>query len=234
MLTHALFPTLIGEWYYERHYHFKDIFFRNVLNHIGPNGEWGENSGHIDVHHDPDFVNFFTMTSFFAKEYVSQLQVDIDLWDFNLVKSWLTISDKWSVPNHNHEDAHLSFVYYMNIPDKIPSAPIHFANMHKPNDLTGNMFHLQGDNSVMVKQWNAFNSLSWNWTPNEGQLFIFPANLRHHTQTGYPGANDPLVNTVEGLKNRRISLAGDFLLTFKENKAISYGLQPVSNWKVFA
>jgi hypothetical protein len=233
MISHAIFPTLIGEWYYERHYSFKETFFKNIQNHINADGRWGENSGHVDVHNDPDFANFFTLVAFQAKEYVTQLRVDPDLFDFNLVKSWLTISDKWSVPNHNHADAHLSFVYYMNIPDKAPSAPIFFQNDHKPNDLIGNMFHTQGANAAIVKEWNHYNSLTWSWTPFEGMMLMFPAKLRHYTNTGVPGANDPLATDINVLKTRRISIAGDFLLTYKKKEGISFGIQPVSNWKVF-
>jgi hypothetical protein len=234
MISHALFPTLIGEWYYERHYAFKEVFFKNILNHITPNGGWGENSGHVDLHHDPEFVNFFTLVSYQAREYVTQLRVDPDMFDFNLIKTWATISDKWSVPRHDHQDAHLSFVYYMNIPDKTPSAPIFFENMHKPNDLVGNMFHIQNNNSALVKEWNPYNSLTWSWTPFEGMMLLFPANLKHHTNTGFPGATDPLTTNIDTLKTRRISIAGDFLLTYKKKEGISFGIQPVSNWKVFA
>jgi hypothetical protein len=34
------------------------------------------------------------------------------------------------------------------------------------------------------------------------------------------------------IKDRRISLAGDFVLTLKEKTARSMGLQPISNWRL--
>jgi Putative 2OG-Fe(II) oxygenase len=234
VIPHSIFPTLIGEWYYERHFSFKETFFKHILNHMTPTGATGEASGHVNVHHEPDFANFFTMVTFQAKEYVSQLRVDPDLFDFNLIKTWLTISDKWSVPVHDHSDAHLAFVYYVNVPDKAPTTPIYFMNTAKPNDLINNMFHIQGNNAVLVKEWNHYNSLTWNWNPFEGMMLMFPAKLRHYTDTGFPGARDNPTTNIDELRSRRISIAGDFLLTYKKKEGISFGIQPTSNWKLFA
>jgi len=241
MISHQMFPTLIGEWSYDRSNQFVETFFQNVLNHCDADGRTGESSGHVDVHHDKDFSNLFTMITDCAKEYVAQLSIDTDLWDFNLVKSWLSISDKSSIPAHDHADAHLSFVYYVNIPDSAPTAPIHFINKSTPNDLTGNMFYINpSENGSMsggsVREWNQFNSRTWNFVPHEGMILIFPGHIPHHTDTGpdFRDSRDIPTTNVEEIRKRRVSLAGDFILTFKKKQPICCGLQPVSNWKVFA
>jgi hypothetical protein len=38
---------------------------------------------------------------------------------------------------------------------------------------------------------------------------------------------------VEQLKNKRISIAGDFMLTHKNKTSQFLGLQPIKNWKTY-
>jgi hypothetical protein len=78
---------------------------------------------------------------------------------------------------------------------------------------------------------NEFNS-SPGYEALEGNLIIFPGKLRHATISKSPlyelddNSSDP-----EILKNRRISISGDFLMTFKDpDNRRSLGLQPMGNW----
>jgi len=125
------------------------------------------------------------------------------------------------VPPHNHADAHLSFVYYINVPDD-KASPLHMiAPDERLNDLVGGMF-LRNKNIEAVKYNNQYNCNSVEFRPYEGALIIFPARLKHFVESTQPSDN---------IENRRISLAGDFILTFKETTARSMGLQPISNWR---
>ena len=80
--------------------------------------------------------------------------------------------------------------------------------------------------------WDWFNSYTWQFTPIDGQLMVFPATLNHDTLGQSPQANCS-IKTVEDVKNRRISIAGDILLTHKNKIARNLGLQPISNWRKF-
>ena len=235
MQAHGLFPILVGEFSYDKPQGFKKIFFDNVHKHINADGEDGEFSGHVDIHHDQAFYDFFTDITEHAKEYVSALSVDPSAYTFNLVKTWFSAIKEASIPHHDHSDAHLSFAYYVNVPDEAPSAEIRFA-APKPfyNDLHNGMFAASFDGVYPIKEWNAFNSLSWGFTPIEGTLFIFPARLAHYTNNGIENPTRDIKSAdIDILKKKRICLAGDFILTFANKSNRSMGIQPVSNWKTF-
>ena len=61
---------------------------------------------------------------------------------------------------------------------------------------------------------------------------LFPATLNHDTI----GHDELSTNKIEGIndvENRRISIAGDIILTYKEKIAKHLGLQPIKNWRMF-
>lgn len=218
MKTFDLFPTLVGTEVYPEHEQFKKIFFDNLPKYLREDGITGEQSGHVDLHLNPDFEDLFRFISGVAEDYIEELIGLKDIWDLWLVKTWFS---DFSVPIHNHADAHLSFVYYVNVPyDK--DSPLHMiAPDDRLNDLVSGMF-LRNKDIKVVKYNNQYNCNSVEFRPYEGALIIFPAKLKHFVESTRPSDN---------IENRRISLAGDFVLTFKETTARSMGLQPISNWR---
>ncbi len=223
MKTYDLFPTLVATETYRRHDKFKQTFFDNLPKYLREDGITGEQSGHVDLHLNPDFEEFFKFVASVAEEYVETLVGFKDMWEPWLVKTWFS---DFNVPAHNHEDAHLSFVYYVNVPEE-SAYPLHFLPpLDRPNDLTNGMFLGHKDNRA-VEYNNQYNCSSVEFRPIEGALAIFPAKLRHMVETHK-------TERVEKMEDRRISLAGDFVLTFKEKQARSMGLQPISNWRSFS
>lgn len=222
MKTFDLFPTLVGTEVYPTHKQFKQIFFDNLPKYQREDGITGEQSGHIDLHLNSDFEDFFKFVSRVAEDYIETLIGTKDTWQPWLVKTWFS---DFNVPSHNHEDAHLSFVYYVNIPKDV-AYPLHFLPpLNRCNDLTNGMF-LSHKNIAVVQYNNQYNCNSVLFTPEEGVLVMFPAKLTHMVE-----------NTMKELQpnfeDRRISLAGDFILTLKEPTARSMGLQPINNWRQF-
>ena len=226
MITHALFPTLVGEWNSPNNSQFKEQFFSVILNHMDCNGYSMETTGDVDLHHDPILNPIFEFAVDCAKQYLQTLKLDTSVFDLNLVKTWLNIIREFHTPSHNHADAHLSFVYYLQIPENLKK-PIFFNPATKPNEL----FH--GMNNANITEWNIWNSGSWYFEPKEGQLFMFPGSLYHHTGGDGSGAVDTGCKSIDDFKNRRISIAGDFLLTYNKKIGRAYGIQPVSNWRTF-
>ena len=226
MEKHALFPTLVGEWHWLNKDKFKDEFFSQAFNHLNSNGYSTETTGHVDIHHNPVFDSLWSFSADCAGEYLKTLQLKTELFSLNLIKTWLNIIKEWHTPMHNHADAHLSFVYYVHIPEGV-NKPIYFSPQIRQNEL----FHsIYLDN---VNEWNIYNSGSWYFEPKEGQLFMFPANLHHHTGGYGSGEIDKGCKNMNDLLDRRISIAGDFLLTYNKKIGRSYGIQPVSNWRTF-
>jgi len=220
MKTYDLFPTLVATETYEHHDQFKQIFFDNLPKYLREDGITGEESGHVDLHLNPDFEEFFRFVSGVANEYIETLVGTKEIWESWLVKTWFS---DFNVPMHNHGDAHLSFVYYVNVPE-IAAYPLHLLPpIDRPNDLTTGMF-LANKDAKAVEYNNQYNCNSVEFRPSEGILLVFPAKLGHMVKTHK-------TDQPPNIKDRRISLAGDFILTFKEKTARSMGLQPISNWR---
>jgi hypothetical protein len=198
---------------------------------MNEDGISNEETKHVNLHHEAAFSGLFTFASDCARQYVSAMQLNPDIFEFNVVKTWMNITKEYATPTHNHADAHLSFTYYINLPNDCEK-PIRFynyANRHEPYPGM-----IKFNNPV---RWDPINSYSWQFSPIEGQMFVFPASLPHDT-VGTDGAEvgsslEQGCKTVEQLSKSRICLAGDILLTFKERANKPMGLQPVSEWRVF-
>jgi hypothetical protein len=227
MINHALFPTLVSEFHYDYPHRFKEIFFNSIFDHLNENGYSDEQTGHVTIHHDEKFKEIYQFAVSCVKTFIKVYNVDPELFDINVVKSWLNITAGISNPKHNHADAHITFVYYVHIPDSI-QAPIRFYNhlrRHEPFPAFSKM-------NNQSNTWNAINSYTWQFVPTDGQLMVFPATLYHDTVGNSCDAN-PSIKTEVDIKNRRISIAGDILLTHKEKIARHLGLQPIHNWRKF-
>lgn len=232
MIKHAVFPTLVGEFNYEYPQKFKEIFFKIVPNLLDSNGNSNEKTGHVTIHHTLEFKDLYTFISKNIKEFLSVYECDPSLMDAYIVKSWLNIVRDIQTPYHSHADAHISFVYYVNIPDDIKE-PLRFF----PSFPMGRFEPYVGFTKYASRgdSWNAFNAQCWEYYPTEGSLLIFPATIPHDTYL-YSSLQkiDYSKNSLEdNLKKKRISIAGDILLTFKEKTAKAMGLQPIKNWRKF-
>jgi hypothetical protein len=73
--------------------------------------------------------------------------------------------------------------------------------------------------------------MSVSYEAKEGKVIVFPSRLDHMT-TVFDG-NDDITADVDVIKKRRISISGDFLITYKKPKHVAMGLQPVKNWRIF-
>lgn len=229
METFDLFPTLVTKDTYSDHQKFKKIFFEKLPQYQRDDGITGEQSGNITLHHELEFEELFKYVSDTAKMYVNILIGSKDTWEPWIVKTWFS---DFCVPPHDHADAHLSFVYYVNVPRR-KEFPLHFLPpKDNPNDLTNGMF--LPDKSIATKCVNnQYNGSSVVFSPQEGDLLMFPSSLSHVVED--PQQNSLVRFTInnEDMENRRISLAGDIILTFKEKSSRSMGLQPVTNWRTF-
>jgi hypothetical protein len=227
MIEHKLFPTLLGEFHNPRHQEFKDIFYANIFNHMTVDGYSTETTGHVSLHLDPAFHDLFVWTTGCVQTYISRYNIDPDLFDINVIKTWMNITKDRKTPIHNHADAHISFTYYINIPSSA-KRPIRFHNFHNRHEpFPGSIRH----NNPL--RWDDVNSYTWEFEPAEGQLFVFPATLPHETGGDQRAIRENGCTTREQLENSRICLACDMLLTYKEVSAKAMGVQPIKNWKRF-
>ena len=223
---YPLFPTLITEAFYEKHAELKPVLEKGIFRHMTPDGFSNERTGHVSLHLDPEFEPLFNFVSEVTKEYIRTFLINPDLFNIHIVKSWMNIIREQGTPFHNHADAHLSFVYYINIPEDV-STPIMFYN--HPNWYEPYMGFSKFNEP---SEWNPFNSPAWSFPTKEGALMMFPARVNHDTPST-SGDPDIGVKSLKDLRRKRVSLAGDIILTFREVSAKSMGLQPIKNWLTF-
>lgn len=225
-IEHALFPTLVLETFNEDHASIKKAFEKRILHHIGEDGFSNGETGHLTVHHDSAFKPVFELATKAAKAYMEKLSVNPDLYDFNLVKAWMNMVRNQDTPTHHHRDCHMSFVYYIHIPDDA-NMPLTFQRdeyRHEP--FAGCIKH------APPFEWNWFNSYTWSFAPKEGAMFVFPANILHGTPPRN-GEKDTGVFSLKDYRKHRVAVAGDFVLTYKERYAKSLGIPPIKNWRIF-
>lgn len=226
MQIHGLFPTLLLEEKNENSDHLKKIFLETILNYTDQDGYSSEGTGHVTLHHEPLYEPIFAMATKLAKQYCEVMQIDPELFDFNITKTWFNIIEKQETPFHNHGDSHLSFCYYVNVPHELASPIRFYAHFEKYEPVPG---FAKFNNPA---EWNLFNSYCWSFPASEGTMYLWPAKVSHDTP-GVVGYCPPGIKTIEDAKQRRISLAGDILLTYKEKAKVALGLQPKRNWRTF-
>jgi hypothetical protein len=170
----------------------------------------GELNGKVLVHKDPKFAPFFKEVRLKIEEYAKLFSFDLSKYDLNFVKSWYTVCDpKFNVPPHYHSCSHISFVYYLNVEKNDPLV-FKFDN---PNEWFGDSFSF-------CTERDGINSLTHRVQPLPETLLIFPGKINHYTSSGR--------------NYNRMCIAGDVLLTLKENLLqFESGLLPTQYWSSF-
>jgi uncharacterized protein (TIGR02466 family) len=167
----------------------------------------GELNGKVLVHKDPAFASFFKEVKSKVVDYLNVFNFQQELYDLNIVKSWYTVcGTKFNVPKHYHSCSHISFVYYIDVKENDPLI-FYIDNM---NEWFGDAFYF-------VKERQDLNGLNYAVQPKNETLLIFPGKLKHFTasQRNY----------------KRMSIAGDVLLTLKEDMLdFESGLLPTKYW----
>jgi len=234
MIKHEIFPTLYGEWKFPDHDIFKDQFKKTIFDYIRNNGTTpsvigvGENTKHVSLHTVDSYSPIFRFASDCAREYIRSMNVDDQLYDLFLVKSWLSVSGTKS-NIHSHGDAHVVFTYYINIPKGL-DRPLRFHRKYgNMNDLYFEMSHWNCNNNF-----NQFNAATWTQNVKEGDLFVFPGKLKHDN-VGFDSETETIVEAFDEdeLFQQRICLAGDFIICYRDISSNPTGTQPISNWRVF-
>lgn len=205
-----LFPTAVASFKCSEHTEFKNTFMERMPEHCivyesGSGLITGESSGKVYLHTDEALAPLFSFVTRCIASYLGQLSYDKSRVNINIVKTWISATDNKTVtPVHAHGTSHLSFVYYMNMPQEADA--IAFQIQSSPNEPYYGAFsdstHRQRS---MVIQRNTLNSNQAVMPVEEGQLLVFPSHLHHGTvKMGDMGAD------------QRIAVAGDVLLVFNE------------------
>lgn len=225
-MIHALFPVLVYEDKYNNPVAVKEETSKIIFKYLDSNGMSDEATGHVSMHHEEVLRPVFEFATNAAKQFISHYMIDPELFDYYVVKSWMNMIEHRETPRHDHADAHISFVYYINVPVN-NSTPITFCNY--PDRYEPFSFMSKNNNP---SEWNLINSYAWSFQPQEGTLFVFPARLSHYVDK-HDNMPETGIHTVDDFHRHRVSVAGDILLTYKDTSAKSLGLQPIKNWRTF-
>jgi uncharacterized protein (TIGR02466 family) len=208
--TVDLFPTTIYVGNMDGHEEYKKQFYKlyskfdyEETNYIST---VSENSGNPLIHLEESLNPLFDEIISHVKNYAHDVLKLKDIFDFVITKTWLSRARKSEdeIRWHIHSTSHISFSYYVNMPENCHS--INFSNQHCPNDLfLGMSSYHEDDNRVMIKEYNSINSEKFFLKPNEGNILLFPSKTVHCTQS-----------EIDNFVGERLAIVGDVILTLKE------------------
>ena len=213
--VHYMFPTTVYSVIPQPSDELLKIVLNNISDYIfdaQPRKDYlavtGEYVGKTNIHHNENLIDFFTVISKHAKNYVTLLGLKENIFDYYVNKCWLSIIQNKNVhmQYHDHWESDISFVYYVEVPENADC--ISFSNNFKANELFPGLFD---DDKPFEKTFfterNALNYTSYYIPPIPGLLVMFPGKLNHGTVANPSGIEQ---------NGRRIAIAGDITLVLKE------------------
>lgn len=204
--VHEIFPLVIFQNNINCHQKFKEDNLEDIKNYWfnGYDNESPECSGKIFLHNDIKYQSFFKDLKESINLYYQNLGVDYTKLNYHITKSWVGYhkdDDTPSIPAHFHNEANISFVYYLKT-DKT-SDKFCLQQYVNRNESVGGLFEVAHKNNILLS-YNRYNCNFYTITPHEGSVIIFPSNIVHFTQK------------KEVRTSERIVIAGDIRVTLKE------------------
>ena len=113
---------------------FYDVYHKFDYEENDVNNTVSENVGNPLIHHEDCLDPLFEEVISHVRNYTLDVLKYKNIFDYVITKTWLSRSRDWkSIPWHIHACAHISFVYYINVPPK--SHKLKFMNPHFKNSL---------------------------------------------------------------------------------------------------
>lgn len=188
-----------------------------------PEMAWtGDLHGVEQIHTHPAFSWIVEQVESHVAIYLQELGVDLSKVDLYIQRAWPIVSrPEQEVGAHCHNTAHISAVYYIQVPTEDTADPgsLVFFNDARVNEVSPG---LGSENTDIMDADNYFNQLYTAYVPVEGRLLIFPAKQRHAV-------------TMNETDEVRVSLSFDIVLTATGKAAGAYEFltPPPSQWKKF-
>ena len=178
----------------------------------------GDIHGVNQIHTDPAFEWIVNRVEQHVAVYLQDIGVDLSKVELYIQRAWPIVSrTDQEVGAHCHNTAHISAVYYVQVPtDELSDqGSLLFFNEARVNEVCPG---LGSENTDIVDADNYLNQLYAAYPPVAGRLLIFPAKQRHAVTR----------NETEEL---RISLSFDIVLTATEQEAYEFLMPPLNQWK---
>ena len=154
-----------------------------------------------------------------VKEYASTLNINIEMIDFYMQRSWATVCDKDEYLNpHKHWQSNISFAYYLKKPQN--SGNIVFSFNENPNEIADKLFSIDKLKKGLLIDINNLNQTVFEIDAMEDEIVIFPSKTAH--------------STMRNLSNEdRISISGDISIMLKNSNQFEHLLPNPNLWQKF-
>ena len=154
-----------------------------------------------------------------VKEYASTLNINIEMIDFYMHRSWATVCDKNEYLNpHKHWQSNISFAYYLKKPQN--SGNIVFSFNENPNEIADKLFSHDKLKKGLLSDINNLNQTVFEIDAMEDEIVIFPSKTAH--------------STMRNLSNEdRISISGDISIMLKNSNEFEHLLPNPNLWQRF-
>tara|TARA_B100001250_G_scaffold82538_1_gene68096 strand:+ start:81 stop:773 length:693 start_codon:yes stop_codon:yes gene_type:complete len=226
---YTIFPTTIYVGEVKDHKKHKEEFYKvypkfdyEVNEH---DNTVSENTGKVLLHLEDTLNPLFEEIIYgHVKSYICDILRYKDIFNYVIIKSWLSRarSSKNEIPWHIHSPSHISFCYYLNMP---PNS--HKLKLGSPyNEFTpflGSHSENKLDERVMIDEYTNLNSVTFDMSPPEGSVVLFPSRIKHTTKS-----------VVKDFTGERLAIVGDIILTLKEDQLqYSMGFIDPKYWKQY-
>ena len=154
-----------------------------------------------------------------VKEYASTLNINIEMIDFYMQRSWATVCNKNEYLNpHKHWQSNISFAYYLKKP--LNSGNIVFSFNENPNEIANKLFSYDKLKKGLLHDINNLNQTVFEIDALEDEIVIFPSKTAH--------------STLRNLSNEdRISISGDISIMLKNSNQFEHLLPNPNFWQKF-
>ena len=177
---HLVFPTLILEVKgFPRHEEMKEAVFKNHEYHNkmieGYQGYYGvDGYGMVHSHHDENLQPLYFHIIGCVKEYVAAMGTDPGLFNYSIVKSWCNALDYTKgLEVHHHQEAHISFVYYLNCVDENQRIVFH-DNRERWEPFKG-----WRETKYDKTTYENYQAHFWSFEAEEQKCLVYPSNMYH-------------------------------------------------------
>jgi len=165
--VHEIFPLVVYQGSIDCHDKFKENNLDSLRDYWfnGYENESPEYSGRIFAHLNPDHKVFFDSLKKNLDEYLQHLNVNHNLINYHIVKTWVGYhkdDETPSIPSHFHNESNISFVYYLKTDTS--SDKFCVSQSSNCNEIAGGLFET-ADKKNTLFGFNKYNCNHYTITP---------------------------------------------------------------------
>lgn len=208
-------------------------WFNVIMANMNGEGKTHDYLGYQTLHHHEEVADVYKDISDVVYKHLSALGLRTYNIDVNITKSFANLCKNNKTPLHDHSECHYSFVYYPNVPVNNKQVLMFSRKSNNPNEPVSDFI---GSNTLDYAVAGAdFHEID----VSEGMIVVFPSSLPHMTMYKHDYMEQKAtydlepVHDINDLHDYRVCIAGDCILTRKNNKGYRRMIMPVESWRKF-